>query len=98
MRNIEDEYRLPNFGAALPPEHQHPLVRKLLRSHASHVTIYRGVPLGVNEIRPGDWVGLTPTYAAQHGAGHVISMKVPVADVAWAGTDQNEYYYVPRHT
>jgi len=60
------------------------------------VTIYRGVPHGVTEIRPGDWVALTHSYAAQHNrGGNVIKRRVPAREVAWAGTDQNEYYYAP---
>lgn len=60
------------------------------------VTIYRGVPVGVNEIRPGDWVALSASYAQAHERGKVLSMRVPAEDVAWAGTDKNEYFYVPR--
>lgn len=97
VQHIENEYRLSNIAEAMPPEHLHPVVKRLLRDRASQVTIYRGVPLGVDEIRPGDWVSLTPDYASQHGAGHVISRSVPVSDVAWAGTDKNEYYFVPTN-
>jgi ADP-Ribosyltransferase in polyvalent proteins len=94
VANIEDEYRLPNLAASLPPEHLHPVVKM----GSPTVTIYRGVPPGVTDIRPGDWVALTRRYAAQHvreGGGQVISKRVPARDVAWAGTDENEYYYVP---
>jgi len=59
------------------------------------VRVYRSVPHGVTEIRPGDWVALTYDYAKWHGRGHVISMMVPLHHVMWAGTDINEWFYVP---
>lgn len=95
-RNIEPEYRLQNIAYSVPLDHLHPVVKMSLEQKFKNITIYRGVPDGVNEIRPGDWVALTKRYAAQHGSGNVISMRVPMNDVAWAGTDQNEYYYVPE--
>jgi hypothetical protein len=95
VNNTEDEYRLPNLASILPEDYWHPVVKVLLKNGDPNVTIYRGVPDGVSEIRPGDWVALSRSYAAQHNGGNVISKRVPVADVAWAGTDINEYYYVP---
>lgn len=93
LRNIEDEYRLPNLASIVPPDQLHHIVKLGL----PRVTIYRGVPEGVTEIRPGDWVALSSSYAAAHDrGGHVIRKRVPANDVAWAGTDQNEYYYVPK--
>jgi len=95
LQNVEDDWRLPNLPNVLPREHLHPVV-KLGRSM---VMIYRGVPAGVTEIRPGDWVALTQGTAMLHQRGehgHVISQRVPAADVVWAGTDVNEYHYVPR--
>lgn len=59
------------------------------------VTIYRGVRKSAEQvIRPGDWVGLTKRYAAQHGEGSVLSARVSAKDVVWAGTDMNEWFYV----
>ena len=98
VAHTEDEYRLPNLAGIMPPEHLHPIVKLVLAGQLRNVTIYRGVPAGVTEIRPGDWVALTRNVAANHtrGAdGQVISRRVPARDVAWAGTDENEYYYVP---
>lgn len=53
-------------------------------------------------IRPGDWVAIEPSYAELHGSGgygdtgsRVISQKVKARDVAWAGTDANEWIYAP---
>ena len=62
----------------------------------SVVTIYRSVPTGVDEIRPGDWVALSRRYAAQHGRGKVLSLRVPADQVMWAGTDLDEWFYVPE--
>lgn len=63
------------------------------------VTIYRGVPkrLANAGLRPGDWVALSRSYAALHGgAGSVVIQKrVPAQDVAWAGTDPNEWWWCP---
>jgi hypothetical protein len=92
VQNTEDEYRLPNLHSIVPSDQLHSIVKLGL----SKVTIYRGVPTGVTDIRPGDWVALSRSYAARHDRGGVvISKRVPAADVAWAGTDINEYYYVP---
>lgn len=49
------------------------------------ITIYRGVPLGVDEIHPGDWVSLSYNYArgesltagSEGTEGQVISFQVP---------------------
>jgi len=91
--NTEDDYRLPNLSRIVPPEHLHPVVKLAL----PNVTIYRAVPEGITEIRPGDWVALDRHYAGTHSrGGAVLSKRVPADDVAWAGTDKNEYYYVPR--
>jgi hypothetical protein len=93
LANIEDEYRLPNLASIMPSDQLHHIVALNL----ANVTIYRGVPEGVTEIRPGDWVALTRAYAADHSrGGRVISKRVPARDVAWAGTDRNEYYYAPK--
>lgn len=59
------------------------------------ITIYRSVPPGITEIRPGDWVTLTREYADTHGRGEVLTMEVPVEHVMWAGTDENEWFYTP---
>lgn len=93
VQNTEDEYRLPNLHSIVPPDQLHGIVKLGL----PRVTIYRGVPSGVTDIRPGDWVALSRSYAAAHTrGGSVISKRVQADDVAWAGTDINEYYYVPR--
>jgi hypothetical protein len=93
----EDEWRLPNLHEIVPPDQLHPMVKLGLKN----ITIYRAVPEGVTDIRPGDWVALSKSYAARHvreGSGHVLTKRVPAIDVAWAGTDMNEYYYAPRNS
>lgn len=97
--NTEDEWRLPNLASAVPPDQMHPVVAAVLQHKLPRVTIYRAVPKGVTVIRPGDWVALSKSYAENHRRGEdgaVLSMRVPVEDVAWAGTDKNEYYYAPK--
>ena len=59
------------------------------------IAVYRSVPEGITEIRPGDWVTLTRSYARVHGRGTILSKKVPVGHVYWAGTDMNEWFYTP---
>lgn len=59
------------------------------------IKIYRSAPEGVDTIRPGDWITLTRGYARTHGRGKILSMKVPVHHVYWAGTDMNEWFYTP---
>lgn len=47
------------------------------------ITIYRGVPAGITDINPGDWVTALPQLAKDYagGDGEVISMKVKVKDL-----------------
>ena len=65
------------------------------------VTIYRGVPKGVDTINTGDWVSLSKTYAEDHaegnvqGGGEVISMSVPAKAVFNNGDSINEFGYDP---
>jgi hypothetical protein len=97
VQGMDDSYRLPNLHNAVPKEY-------LPKQHGSQmVTVYRGVPSSVKDpsIRPGDWVGLDPKYALQHGTGEtgkskLLKMEVPADHVGWAGTDMNEFFYVPR--
>jgi hypothetical protein len=58
------------------------------------VTIYRGVPEGVSNINPGDWVTLDPRVAAKYG--RVISQEVPAAHVtSWPDSLLEFGYYPP---
>ncbi len=97
VQGMEEDYRLNNLHNAVPKEYLPPQYGK------KTVTVYRGVPSDVVNpvIRPGDWVGLDSKYASQHGAGKtgkskLIKMEVPADHVGWAGTDMNEFFYVPR--
>ena len=87
----EPDKLLPNIHKIIPREQ----MRKVHYYGGPKVTIYRSVPKGVTEIRPGDWVTLDVNYAKQHGRGSVVSRTVPAKDVMWAGTDMNEWFYVP---
>lgn len=72
----------------------------------AEITIYRAVPTNVDQINTGDWVTLSPDYAAMHAgngygsngdqAGKVISIKVKVKDVFSDGNDLNEFGYFPE--
>lgn len=73
--------------------------RRLPYRGAAEVEVYRVVPAGVTAIRPGDWVALTRAYVATmpRGRGQVIlAQRVNAADVVWAGTDENEWWWCPR--
>jgi hypothetical protein len=97
VSGMEESYRLPNLHNAVPKDY-------LPKQYGSQmVTVYRGVPSTVADanIRPGDWVTLDRRYAMQHGTGEtgksrVIALQVPADHVGWAGTDMNEFFYVPR--
>lgn len=60
------------------------------------VIIYRGISDNDpnKDIRPGDWVSLNKKYASLHGGTRVLSKKVPADKVVWAGTDENEWFYI----
>jgi len=74
----------------------------------AEVTMYRAVPNddGITTINKGDFVTLSPKYAEIHGsegygpsgndAGKVISQKVKVKDLYFAGDDVNEFGYFPN--
>ncbi len=64
------------------------------------ITIYRATT--GDTINEGDWITLSKSYAEDHnysqldGKGKVISKKVPVKDVEWAGDDLSEWGYFPK--
>ena len=80
-------------------------VLKARNNPDAEVTIYRAVPKGIDTINEGDFVTLSPKYAELHAAsgyglsgdevGEVISKRVKVKDVLWAGDDINEFGYFP---
>lgn len=58
------------------------------------VTVYRGVPVGVSAINPGDWVTLSKEVAADYG--NVVSLQVPASHVtAWADSLLEFGYFPP---
>lgn len=98
-KNVGDEYRLPVVHKLIPDY----IMQRVPYDGQKMVVIYRAVA-GEDpnqDIRPGDWVALTRSYAAQHlrqteVPGRIISKKVPAEDVAWAGTDENEWFWSPK--
>jgi tRNA nucleotidyltransferase/poly(A) polymerase len=86
---------LPNLHKVVPESYlrQVPYI-----AGQREILIYRSVPPGVTGIRPGDWVTLTRSYARVHGRGKILTKKVPVHHVYWAGTDMNEWFYTPVAT
>lgn len=93
----EEDYRLPNLGNVIPEDMLDSIQQEGM------ITVYRGVPDSLEApcIRPGDWVTLTKDYALQHGhlrdgTPRILSMQVSAADVIWAGTDMNEFFYAPQ--
>ena len=99
-RFSDDEYGLANkqsYIAAL----------KARGNPDAEVTMYRAVPndKNITGINPGDFVTLSPKYAEIHAysgygpggndSGKVISEKVKVKDIYFAGDDVNEYGYFP---
>jgi len=89
-----EEYQLPNIDNFLPPY----LRKKIPYFGQKNITIYRGISKDDPNatIQPGDWIALDRKYAAQHGSGKIIKAKAPAKDVVWAGTDENEWWYVPE--
>jgi hypothetical protein len=99
----DDEYGISN-------EESYDVIRNVRNNPDAEVTIYRAVPDSddINTINEGDWITLSPKYAEVHAAsgygrsgdeaGKVISKKVKVKDIYWAGDDVNEFGYFPDTT
>jgi hypothetical protein len=95
-----DEYGMAN-------KESYSAIIKAKGSPDAEVTMYRAVPNedSITSINEGDFVTLSPTYAKLHGAegygprgdgaGKVISQKVKVKDLYFAGDDVNEFGYFP---
>lgn len=58
------------------------------------VTIYRGVPDGVTEIKPGDWVALDKESASLYG--NVLSKQVKASEVTTWPDSLAEFGYYPE--
>lgn len=87
------EKLLPTVLGEFPPDRRARIPVDLRRDT---ITIYRAVPPGVTQIRPGDWVALDRGYAAELGRGRILKKTVPLRHVMWAGTDEHEWFYVPH--
>lgn len=69
------------------------------------VTVYRAVPKSIkeNNVRNGDWVTLSESYAKQHGNHalegnyRIIKEDVPAENLYWDGNDINEWGYDDRN-
>lgn len=95
-----DEYGIAN-------QQSYQAIQAVRGNPDAEVTIYRGVPDSddITTINPGDFVTLSPKYAELHAAsgygprgedaGKVISQRVKVRDVYFAGDDVNEFGYFP---
>ena len=100
---MPDFYERPNIYTTGMPQADKESVSVLMRIRGkpeAPVTIYRAVPEGANEINPGDWVTLSPSYAKSHlmsnlEAGHVISQTIPASDLWFDGDSINEFGYDP---
>lgn len=72
------------------------VLRSLTGDPNQKVTIYRAAPENVTEFNDGNWVSLSPSYAATHvmsrfdGKAHVISAEVPVSSLWTDGNSMNE--------
>lgn len=94
----DEEYRLDQVHTAVPASN----LAKMGIPSASMMEVYRALPAGA-DIRPGDWVATRHRYAAEHlrtpeaGQFEVKSLpRVLLSDVYWAGTDENEFFYLPE--
>ena len=69
-----------------------------------HITIYRAVPEGVEDINEGDWVTVVRGYAQQHALdlegpgldGLVVQKEVFASDLFTDGNSMLEWGYYPR--
>ena len=65
------------------------------------VQIYRAVPKGINDIRPGDWVTINKNYAREHGEGtlqgkyRIISKVTSAKNLYTDGNSIHEFGYDP---
>lgn len=87
---------LQYFGSGDPRERNALKVMHAVRGNPdATVTIYRGVPDGVNAINPGDWVTLDKAVAADYG-GRVLKMQVPASHItSWPDSLLEFGYYPP---
>lgn len=93
----EDVYgknALQYFGSGLSGEKTSLDILKKVRGNPdAEITIYRGVPEGVNAINKGDWVTLDPKMAEEYG--NVIKKKVKARDITTWPDSLVEFGYYP---
>ena len=87
-----DDHRLPNLHTIVP---DYNMKRIPYQQGQKKINIYRSVPTKVTVINPGSWVGLTRKYADQLDRGVLLTLSVNPMDVYWAGTNENEFFYIP---
>lgn len=95
LRLIDPDYRADRLSSILPGDQLHPRLKE-----QTLLNLWRAAPAG-GLIRPGDWVALDRGYAEQHlgpqGAKVVHQLRgVSPLHVMWAGTDRNEFFYIPK--
>lgn len=96
LAQADQDYRLDQLHHSLPPSELAHI------PHALHQDIWRSLPAG-SDIRPGDLIALDWQYANTHTAvqgAEFMEVKkldrVLNSDIYWAGTDINEFFYMPR--
>lgn len=107
LRIVDDDYQLAQLSNAMPAQE----LAKVAYPHGTgaHLAVWRAMPnlpnlLNGADIRPGDWVALEPAYAALHqrqqelGEQGIVKTLTRVSpdDVYWAGTDHQEFFFLPQ--
>lgn len=94
--DVYGKQALQFYGSGDPREKQALEIMKSVRGNPdAPVTIYRGVPEGVNQINRGDWVTVSPEVAADYG--NVISQQVPASHItSWPDSLLEFGYYPPK--
>lgn len=100
---IDPEYRLDALHQAVPPGELRGLQQIVRRSGprdgdlADHLwSVWRGT-VAQGQIRPGDWVALDADYARKHVRTAMAQLTlVDARDIYWAGSDMNEFFYLPQ--
>jgi uncharacterized protein len=90
---LDSEYRFDQAHRAIPA-----YLWERIPQRGDWLSVHRALPAG-RSIRPGDWVALNRRYAERHVRGEATELdllEVHATDVYWAGTDENEFFYLPR--
>lgn len=93
-QDVYGKNALQYFGSGLSGEKTSLDILKKVRGNPdAEITIYRGVPEGVNSINKGDWVTLDQKMAEEYG--NVISKKVKAKDITTWPDSLVEFGYYP---